>query len=151
MSPMLPAITNVLATDELRGRYNAMGSMIFGVTGIIGPLTAAPLIGHHLGQVWIVPDRQPGVSRPVSRLLSLRRLLTPGAGRARHRPETSRGEQQSSGVASADERASAAPFDPGRGLGDGGRELLHPVEAVDETRELLVPRPGPRPRRGASA
>ena len=24
MSPVMPAITNALATDELRGRYNAM-------------------------------------------------------------------------------------------------------------------------------
>jgi MFS family permease len=54
MSPVMPAITNAIATDGLRGRYNAMGSMVFSITSIVGPLTAAPLIGHHLGGVWIV-------------------------------------------------------------------------------------------------
>ncbi len=37
LSPVLPAITNALATDELRGRYNAMGSMVWGVSGVVGP------------------------------------------------------------------------------------------------------------------
>jgi hypothetical protein len=29
LSPVMPALTNALASDELRGRYNAMSSMIF--------------------------------------------------------------------------------------------------------------------------
>jgi MFS family permease len=52
-SPMLPALTNALAPDELRGRYNAMGSLVWGVTSVVGPLTAAPLIGHGLAGVWL--------------------------------------------------------------------------------------------------
>jgi MFS family permease len=54
MAPLMPAMTNVLATDELRGRYNAVSGMIAGASGVLGPLTAAPLIGHGLGAVWIV-------------------------------------------------------------------------------------------------
>ncbi|RQW92425.1 MFS transporter [Micromonospora globispora] len=53
LSPVMPALTNALATDELRGRYNAMSSMIFGVSGIIGPVTAGPLIGAADGKVWV--------------------------------------------------------------------------------------------------
>lgn len=76
MSPVMPAITNVLATDELRGRYNAMGSMVFGVTAVIGPLTAAPLIGHGLGAVWIALIVS-GSLAAAAVALSLRRVLTP--------------------------------------------------------------------------
>ncbi|WP_091558065.1 MFS transporter [Micromonospora pattaloongensis] len=54
LSPVMPAITNALATDELRGRYNAMSSMIFGISGVIGPVTAGPLIGAGGGLYWSV-------------------------------------------------------------------------------------------------
>jgi MFS family permease len=53
-SPLQPALNNALATDDLRGRYNAIGSMTFGITSVIGPITAAPLIGNGLGGVWLV-------------------------------------------------------------------------------------------------
>ncbi|SCL14984.1 Na+/melibiose symporter [Micromonospora rhizosphaerae] len=53
LSPVMPALTNALATDELRGRYNAMSSMIFGISGIIGPVTAGPLIGAADGKIWV--------------------------------------------------------------------------------------------------
>lgn len=52
MSPVMTALTNSLATDALRGRYNTVASMTFGVTSVIGPLTAAPLIGHGLWGAW---------------------------------------------------------------------------------------------------
>jgi len=52
-TPLTPALTNTLARDELRGRYNSMGSLTWGITAIVGPLTAAPLIGHDLGGVWL--------------------------------------------------------------------------------------------------
>ncbi|WP_255510073.1 hypothetical protein [Micromonospora sp. AP08] len=52
LSPVMPALTNALAT-ELPGRYNAMSSMIFGVSGIIGPVTAGPLIGAADGKIWV--------------------------------------------------------------------------------------------------
>ena len=53
LSPVMPAITNALATDELRGRYNAMGSMIWGVSGIVGPVAAGPLIGAGRATLWV--------------------------------------------------------------------------------------------------
>lgn len=76
MSPVMPAIVNALATDELRGRYNSMGSLIYGVTAIVGPLTAAPLIGHGLGGVWVVVIVA-GSLGAAAVALSLRRFLTP--------------------------------------------------------------------------
>jgi MFS family permease len=54
LSPVMPALTNALATDELRGRYNAMGSMTWGISGVIGPVTAGPLIGGGHASVWLV-------------------------------------------------------------------------------------------------
>jgi MFS family permease len=54
MSPVMPAITNALATDELRGRYNAMAGMVFGLSGIIGPVAAGPLIGRGHDTAWLV-------------------------------------------------------------------------------------------------
>ncbi|WP_406106147.1 MFS transporter [Micromonospora globbae] len=76
LSPMMPALTNALATDELRGRYNAMSSMIFGISGVIGPVTAGPLIGAADGKVWVVAVVG-GCLVASLVALSLRRLLTP--------------------------------------------------------------------------
>lgn len=47
-SPVVPAITNDLAPEHLRGRYNALGSMVFQVAAIIGPVVAGFLLGHRL-------------------------------------------------------------------------------------------------------
>ncbi|WP_235502348.1 MFS transporter [Angustibacter sp. Root456] len=47
-SPVVPAITNDLAPAHLRGRYNAVGSMVFQVAAIGGPVVAGFLLGHHL-------------------------------------------------------------------------------------------------------
>jgi MFS family permease len=76
LSPIMPALTNALAPDELRGRYNAVGSMVWGVTGVVGPVSAAPLIGHGLAGVWLAFVV---VGALVASLiaLSLRHLLTP--------------------------------------------------------------------------
>ncbi|MFC7550544.1 MFS transporter [Plantactinospora sp. GCM10030261] len=75
LSPMMPAITNALATDELRGRYNAMGSMIFGISGVVGPVTAGPLIGAGGGLIWVCLVT--GGCLVASLIaLSLRRLLS---------------------------------------------------------------------------
>ncbi|RNI16631.1 hypothetical protein EFY87_19865 [Flexivirga caeni] len=75
-SPMLPALTNALANDELRARYNSIGSLVFGVTSIVGPLTAAPLIGNGLGGVWVGLVVVGGLCA-AALALSLRGLLTP--------------------------------------------------------------------------
>ncbi|SBT49159.1 MFS transporter [Micromonospora auratinigra] len=76
LSPVMPALTNALATDELRGRYNAMSSMIFGISGIIGPVTAGPLLGAAHGKLWVAVVVGGCLTASVL-ALSLRRLLTP--------------------------------------------------------------------------
>jgi MFS family permease len=53
LAPVMPALTNALATDELRGRYNAMTSIIWGISGIVGPITAGPLIGAGRAGLWV--------------------------------------------------------------------------------------------------
>ncbi|MEU4680767.1 MFS transporter [Micromonospora sp. NPDC023737] len=84
LSPVMPALTNALATDELRGRYNAVSSMIFGISGVIGPVTAGPLIGAADGKVWVVAVVGGCLLASVV-ALSLRRLLGPAEdGRARN-------------------------------------------------------------------
>ncbi|MEV0427052.1 MFS transporter [Micromonospora sp. NPDC050495] len=76
LSPVMPALTNALATDELRGRYNAMSSMIFGISGVIGPVTAGPLLGAAHGRLWVAVVVGGCLVASVL-ALSLRRLLTP--------------------------------------------------------------------------
>lgn len=76
LSPIMPALTNALATDELRGRYNAMSSMIFGISGVIGPVTAGPLLAAANGRLWVAVVVGGCLTASVL-ALSLRRLLTP--------------------------------------------------------------------------
>ncbi|WP_372516120.1 MFS transporter [Streptantibioticus silvisoli] len=54
LSPVMPAVTNALASDALRGRYNSVSSMVFGMSGVIGPVTAGPLLELDRGTVWVV-------------------------------------------------------------------------------------------------
>jgi len=76
LSPIMPALTNALAPVDLRGRYNAIGSMIWGVSAVIGPVTAAPLIGHGLGALWVVLVVAGCLVASIL-ALTLRRHLTP--------------------------------------------------------------------------
>jgi len=76
LSPVNPTLINALATDELRGRFNALGSMVWSISGIVGPVTAAPLIaGGHSG-IWVALIVG-GCLVASLVALSLRRLITP--------------------------------------------------------------------------
>ncbi len=48
-SPTIPAIVNDLASDRLRGRYNAAGALSWQTARIIGATTAGQLLGLGLG------------------------------------------------------------------------------------------------------
>ena len=76
LSPVMPTITNALAPDELRGRYNAVGSMVWGVSGIIGPVAAGPLIGGGHATAWVLLIIA-GCLVACVLALDLRRRLTP--------------------------------------------------------------------------
>jgi MFS family permease len=49
----LPAITNDMAPDHLRGRYNAVNSGAFQAGTIVGPVVAGFLLEHHLAAGFI--------------------------------------------------------------------------------------------------
>lgn len=75
-SPVAPAITNDLAPDHLRGRYNAVNSWAWGVSGTLGPAFAAIVLGAGLSSLW-VSFVVVGCLVAALILLSLRKILTP--------------------------------------------------------------------------
>ncbi|MGN6332932.1 MAG: MFS transporter [Motilibacteraceae bacterium] len=54
LSPVAPALTNSLATDRLRGRYNAAASTAFQVGAIVAPATAGFLLQARLSLLFVV-------------------------------------------------------------------------------------------------
>jgi MFS family permease len=76
LSPVSPALVNALATDELRGRYNALSGMVWGVSGVVAPVSAGPLLEANLGGLWIGLVIT-GTLIASLLALSLRRLITP--------------------------------------------------------------------------
>lgn len=53
LQPTVPAITNDLAPDHLRGRYNAVSAGAFQAGTILGPVVAGLLLEHRLAGVYI--------------------------------------------------------------------------------------------------
>ncbi len=74
--PVMPALVNELAPEHLRGRYNAMSSLVWNVAGVVGPAIAGLLLGAHLGVLWIVVVAG-GCLVAGAASLRLRRVLTP--------------------------------------------------------------------------
>jgi MFS family permease len=75
-APLAPAIVNDLATEELRGRYNALQGMTWTVAMIVGPALAGLLIGNDLAHVWVACTVG-GTALAAVLLLRMRRHLTP--------------------------------------------------------------------------
>jgi MFS family permease len=53
LQPTSSAMINDLAPDHLRGRYNALSSLMFSGAFVIGPVLSGVLIGRNLGGVYI--------------------------------------------------------------------------------------------------
>ncbi|HEY9494470.1 MAG TPA: MFS transporter [Intrasporangium sp.] len=53
LQPTSAAMVNDLAPDHLRGRYNALSSLMFSVAFVVGPVVASFLIGRGLGGAYI--------------------------------------------------------------------------------------------------
>ena len=53
LSPVMPALTNVLAPEHLRGRYNATGSLAFQLAAIVAPAGAGLLLQAGRGGVFV--------------------------------------------------------------------------------------------------
>jgi MFS family permease len=75
-SPLAPSLVNELAAPHLRGRYNAVGGLVWNVAGAIGPALAGLMIGAGLGVQWTLLVAAGALGGGFV-LLSLRRLLTP--------------------------------------------------------------------------
>jgi MFS family permease len=78
LSPVSPALLNDLASDHLRGRYNAANSLAFQVAAVLGPASAGILIGHgwdaeYIGMLLV------GCALVVVFLLILERRISPAA------------------------------------------------------------------------
>lgn len=52
-SPAMGPLVNALASDELRGRYNALSGATFSVAFVLSPALSGALIGNGLGRLWI--------------------------------------------------------------------------------------------------
>ncbi len=75
-SPVSPGLLNDIAPEQLRGRYNAMGTGAFGLAGVAGPAFGAMVLGSgHLG-VWIAVTVL-GCLGGSALILTLRDRLTP--------------------------------------------------------------------------
>lgn len=53
LQPTSAAMVNDLAPDHLRGRYNALSSLMFSVAFVVGPVVSSLLIGRGLGLVYV--------------------------------------------------------------------------------------------------
>jgi MFS family permease len=75
-SPVAPALLNDLAPEHLRGRYNAFQSLLWGVSGALGPLLAGAFLARGAGIPWTFTL---AVGCLVAGVLALRlrRRLTP--------------------------------------------------------------------------
>jgi MFS family permease len=77
-SPVAPALLNDLAPEHLRGRYNSFQSLLWGVSGAIGPLIAGLFfMSTELGAAWAV-SLALGCLVAALLALRLRQYLTPG-------------------------------------------------------------------------
>lgn len=53
-SPTAPSLINELAPPHLQGRYNAIGSLQWSMSGVIGPALAALFFSHSLLGEWLI-------------------------------------------------------------------------------------------------
>jgi MFS family permease len=76
LQPTIPAITNDLAPDHLRGRYNAVNAGAFQAGTILGPVVAGFLLNHQWSTAFVaIIDGGCGLMVVLS--LALERRITP--------------------------------------------------------------------------
>jgi MFS family permease len=74
--PVAPALVNDLAPEHLRGRYNSLMGMLWGLSGAAGQLLAGLFLTVHLGVAWTVVVGIGAVLGGLA-LTTLRAVLTP--------------------------------------------------------------------------
>jgi MFS family permease len=75
-APIMPSLVNDLAPGHLRGRYNAVQSITWGVSGALGPAIAGVMLGAGLEAAWLALVVA-GLVVAAVLALRLRRTLTP--------------------------------------------------------------------------
>jgi MFS family permease len=78
LSPVSPSLLNDLASDHVRGRYNAANSLAFQIAAVLGPASAGLLIGNGLSAAYIAMLLV-GCAVLVVFLLRLERRISPAA------------------------------------------------------------------------
>ncbi|MFI1993112.1 MFS transporter [Actinoplanes sp. NPDC020271] len=87
LQPVQPALINALAPDRLRGRYNSAHSVNFGISSVLGPITAGPLIGAGHAMTWVALTIGGCLLASVLALTLHRLLTTHQDGRVELTPE----------------------------------------------------------------
>jgi MFS family permease len=75
-APTLQPLVNGIATDRLRGRYNALSGLMFSIGFVVAPAVSGFMIGHGLGTAWLAGMVALGVLAAVVSA-RLARALTP--------------------------------------------------------------------------
>ena len=75
-SPIAPALLNDLAPEHLRGRYNSFQSVLWGVSGALGPLFTGAFLSRSQGLAWTMALAA-GCALAAAIAWRLRRHLTP--------------------------------------------------------------------------
>jgi MFS family permease len=76
LQPTIPAITNDMAPDHLRGRYNAVSAGAFQAGTILGPVVAGVMLNHGWSMAFIVM-LVVGCAAMATMALVVERLITP--------------------------------------------------------------------------
>jgi MFS family permease len=76
-SPVAPALLNELAPEHLRGRYNSVQSLLWGVSLALGPLITGLFLSADLGAAWAL-TLAAGCLLAAFIALRMRHHLTPG-------------------------------------------------------------------------
>lgn len=76
LSPIGPSLVNAFSPPHLRGRYNAVGGLVWGVSGALGPAIAGIGIGGGWGVGWAI-SLTVGCLVAAAVFGSLRHLMTP--------------------------------------------------------------------------
>ncbi len=75
-SPAMQPLVNALASERLRGRYNALSGSMFSIAFVVSPALSGVLIGNGLGMVWVTGLFVGSVVTGLA-VLRLRHQLTP--------------------------------------------------------------------------
>ena len=88
LQPTMPAMTNDLTTDRLRGRTNALTSGAFQLPMVLAPPVSGWLIGHHLQGAYVVLLVVGCLLVAVVAVVQLEPRITPAANGINIPPET---------------------------------------------------------------